>query len=165
MTKKTSGWYLLSPEDYNKVFDYLSNKYPKLFIKDEVFVFKKGVNHDIFNDTELKFSKTVIRKFLKLYTEQKKYVELHIENTPRYDLEGNEAGFVTKEDVESLAKKRQEIKKQLAAKKSKKLEQKKYNKTSKERKYNNQDSKVESVSTNNHKSKLGLNIKIGNKNE
>ena len=165
MTKKTSGWYLLSPEDYNKVFDYLSNKYPKLFIKDEVFVFKKGVNHDIFNDTELKFSKTVIRKFLKLYTEQKKYVELHIENTPRYDLEGNEAGFVTKEDVESLAKKRQEVKKQLAAKKSKKLEQKKYNKTSKERKYNNQDSKVESVSTNNHKSKLGLNIKIGNKNE
>ena len=66
---------------------------------------------------------------------------------------------------ESLAKKRQEVKKQLAAKKSKKLEQKKYNKTSKERKYNNQDSKVESVSTNNHKSKLGLNIKIGNKNE
>ena len=165
MTKKTSGWYLLSPEDYNKVFDYLSNKYPKLFIKDEVFVFKKGVNHDIFHDTELKFSKTVIRKFLKLYTEQKKYVELHIENTPRYDLEGNEAGFVTKEDVESLAKKRQEIKKQLAAKKSKKLEQKKYNKTSKESKSNNQDSKAESVSTNNHKSKLGLNIKIGNKNE
>ena len=165
MTKKTSGWYLLSPEDYNKVFDYLSNKYPKLFIKDEVFVFKKGVNHDIFHDTELKFSKTVIRKFLKLYTEQKKYVELHIENTPRYDLEGNEAGFVTKEDVESLAKKRQEIKKQLAAKKSKKLEQKKYNKTSKESKSNNQDSKPESVSTNNHKSKLGLNIKIGNKNE
>ena len=65
---------------------------------------KKGVNQDIFNDTELKFSKTVIRKFLKLYTEQKKYVELHIENTPRYDLEGNKAGLVTKEDVESLAK-------------------------------------------------------------
>jgi sRNA-binding protein len=165
MNKKTSRWYLLSPEDYNKVFDYLSKKYPKLFIKDEVFVFKKGVNQDIFNDTELKFSKTVIRKFLKLYTEQKKYVELHIENTPRYDLEGNKAGLVTKEDVESLAKKRQEIKKQLAAKKSKKLEQKKYNKTSKESKSNNQDSKPESVNTNNHKSKLGLNIKIGNKNE
>ena len=63
------------------------------------------MNHDIFNDVELKFSKTIIRKFLKLYTEQKKYVELHIENTPRYDLEGNKVGFVTKEDVESLAKK------------------------------------------------------------
>lgn len=165
MNKKTNRWYLLSPEDYNKVFDYLSKKYPKLFIKDEVFVFKKGVNQDIFHDVELKFSKTVIRKFLKLYTEQKKYLELHIENTPRYDLEGNKVGFVTKEDVESLAKKRQEIKKQLAAKKSKKLEQKKYNKTSKESKSNNQDSKPESVNTNNHKSKLGLNIKIGNKNE
>ena len=55
--------------------------------------------------------KAQCRKFLKLYTEQKKYVELHIENTPRYDLEGNKAGFVTKEDVESLAKKLQEIKK------------------------------------------------------
>ena len=64
-----------------------------------------------------------------------------------------------------LQKKRQEIKKQLDAKKSKKLEQKKYNKTSKENKSNNQDSKPELVNTNNHKSKLGLNIKIGNKNE
>ena len=165
MKKEAKNWHLLSPEDYNKVFDYLSKKYPKLFIKDEVFVLKKGVHQDIFHDTELEFSKTVIRKFLKLYTEQKKYIELHIENTSRYDLEGNEVGLITKEDVESLAKKQDEIKKQIALKKHKKLEQKKYNKTSKESKSNNQDSKPESVSANNHKSKLGLNIKIGNKNE
>jgi sRNA-binding protein len=158
-------WHLLSPENYNKVFDVLSQRYPKFFTRGKVFIFKKGIHRDIFNDEELKFSKTVIRKFFKLYTEQKKYVELHIENTPRYDLEGNKVGFVTKEDVESLAKKRQEIKKQLAAKKSKKLEQKKYNKTRKESTSNNQDSKAESVNTNNNKSKLGLNIKIGNKNE
>ena len=157
MKKEAKNWHLLSPEDYNKVFDSLSKKYPKLFIK--------GVHQDIFHDTELEFSKTVIRKFLKLYTEQKKYIELHIENTSRYDLEGNEVGLITKEDVESLAKKQDEIKKQIALKKHKKLEQKKYNKTSKESKSNNQDSKPESVNTNNHKSKLGLNIKIGNKNE
>ena len=72
---------------------------------------------------------------------------------------------MTKEDVESLAKKRQEIKKQLAAKKSKKLEQKKYTKISKESKSNTQDNKPESVNTNNHKSKIGLNIKISSKNE
>ena len=105
MKKEAKNWHLLSPEDYNKVFDYLSKKYPKLFIKDEVFVLKKGVHQDIFHDTELEFSKTVIRKFLKLYIEQKQYAALHVENTSRYDLEGNEVGLVTKEDVESLAKK------------------------------------------------------------
>ena len=165
MKKEVKNWHLLSPEDYNKVFYYLSKKYPKLFIKDKVFVFKKGVNRDIFNDTELEFSKTVIRKFLRLYSEQKKYVELHIENTSRYDLEGSEVGLITKEDVESLAKRQDEIKKQIALKKNKKLEQKKYTKISKESKSNTQDNKPESVNTNNHKSKIGLNIKISSKNE
>jgi len=165
MNKQSKNWHLLSPEDYNKVFDALSQKYPKLFIKDKVFILKKGVHRDIFNDTQLEFSKTVIRKFIKLYTEQKKYIKLHIENSPRYDLEGNESDFVTKEDIESLAKKQEEIKKQIALKKNKKLEQKKYNKANKESKSNNQDNKLESVNANNQKSKLGLNIKVENKNE
>ena len=117
MKNKNKKWYLLSPEDYDKVFDYLSAKYPKLFIKDEVFVLKKGLHQDIFNSGELEFSKTVIRKFLKLYTEQKKYRELHIENTPRYDLDGKEVDFVTKEDIAGHAKKKKEIKNQLALKK------------------------------------------------
>jgi len=134
MKKEAKNWHLLSPEDYNKVFDCLSKKYPKLFIKDEVFILKKGVHRDIFNDTELEFSKTVIRKFIKLYTEQKKYIELHIENTPRYDLEGNKGDFVTKEDVESLAKKQEEIKKQIALKKSQKLN--KRERINKESKFN-----------------------------
>ena len=73
-------------------------------MRSKVFIFKKVIHRDIFNDEELKFSKTIIRKFLRLYAEQKEYVKLHIENTVRYDLEGNEAGIVTKEDVESLAK-------------------------------------------------------------
>ncbi len=110
-------WHLLSPENYNKVFDVLSQRYPKFFIRGKVFIFKKGIHRDIFNDEELKFSKTVIRKFLRLYAEQKEYMKLHIENTARYDLEGNEAGIVTKEDVESLAKTQEEIKKQIALKK------------------------------------------------
>jgi hypothetical protein len=31
-------WHLLSPDDYTKVFDFLSTKYPKFFIKKEIFV-------------------------------------------------------------------------------------------------------------------------------
>ena len=124
MKDRAKKWHLLSPENYHKIFDSLSVKYPKLFIKDVVFLFKKGLHQDIFNGGELEFSKTIIRKFLKLYTEQAKYIKLHTENTPRYDLDGNEAGLVTKEDVAGLAKKKEEIKKQLALKKIKRSEKK-----------------------------------------
>ena len=163
-------WYLLSSENYNKVFDVLSQRYPKFFMRGKVFIFKKGIHRDIFNDEELKFSKTIIRKFLRLYAEQKEYVKLHIENTARYDLEGNEAGIVTKEDVESLAKTQEEIKTQIALKKSKKLEQKKHYKPHKESKPNNQDNKLElvdahSMNSNSDKAKLGINFEVENKNE
>ena len=163
-------WHLLSPENYNKVFDVLSQRYPKFFMRGKVFIFKKGIHRDIFNDEELKFSKTIIRKFLRLYAEQKEYIKLHIESAARYDLEGNEAGVVTKEDVESLAKTQEEIKKQIALRKSKKLEQKKHYKPNKESKPSNQDNKLElvdanAVSTKGDKAKLGINFKVENKNE
>ncbi len=90
--------------------------------------------------------------------------------TSRYDLEGIEAGIVTKEDVESLAKTQEEIKKQIALRKSKKLEQKKHYKPNKGSKPNNKDNKLElldahSVNTNGDKPKLGINFKVENKNE
>ena len=164
MRDKAKKWHLLSPEDYDKVFSTLSLKYPNLFIKDKVFVLKKGLHQDIFNSSELEFSKTVIRKFLKLYTEKAKYIELHIENTPRYDLEGKEAGLVTKEDVVGLAKKKEEIKHQFALKKKKKSVKKKFDDANKEGKPKNSSEKLEAESTNSKKPKLGLNIKVGNKN-
>ena len=165
-------WHLLSPENYNKIFDSLSQRYPKFFMRGKVFIFKKGIHRDIFNDEELKFSKTIIRKFLRLYAEQKEYIKLHIESAARYDLEGNEAGIVTKEDVESLAKTQEEIKNQIALRKSKKLEQKKYYKSNKESKPSNQDNKLELVdahsmnsNSNSDKPKLGINFEVENKNE
>ena len=164
MKDKSKKWHLLSPEDYDKVFSTLSLKYPNLFIKDKVFILKKGLHQDIFNSGELEFSKTVIRKFLKLYTEQVKYIELHIENTPRYDLEGKEAGLVTKEDIVGLAKKKEEIKKQVTLKKKKKSEKKKFADGNKEGKPKNSSKKLEAENANGKKPKLGLNIEAGNKN-
>ena len=41
MNIKQNDWHLLSPEDYNKVFDALSQKYPKLFIKGKSFNIKE----------------------------------------------------------------------------------------------------------------------------
>lgn len=164
MKDKSKKWHLLSSEAYDKVFSALSLKYPNLFIKDKVFILKKGLHQDIFNDEELKFSKTVIRKFLKLYTEKAKYIELHIENAPRYDLEGKEAGLVTKEDVVGLAKKREEIKQQFALKKKKKSEKKKFDAANKEGEPKNSSKKLEAENVNGKKPKLGLNIEVGNKN-
>ena len=164
MKDKSKKWHLLSPEAYDKVFSALSLKYPNLFIKDKVFVLKKGLHQDIFNSSELEFSKTVIRKFLKLYTEKAKYIELHIENTPRYDLEGKEAGLVTKEDMVGLAKKKEEIKQQFALKKKKKSEKKKFDGANKEGEPKNSNKKLEAENTNSKKPKLGLNIKVGNNN-
>ena len=157
-------WHLLSPENYNKVFDVLSQRYPKFFMRSKVFIFKKGIHRDIFNDEELKFSKTIIRKFLRLYAEQKEYIKLHIENTARYDLDGNEAGLVTKEDVVGLAKKKEEIKKQFALKKIKKPAKKKFDDANKEGKPKNNPGKIELENANSKKPKLGLNIEAGNKN-
>ena len=99
---------------------------------------KRGVHKDIFNGSELAFSKTVIRKFLKIYTAKKKYRELHIENTPRYDLEGNKVDIITKEDVELSKKQQEEIKKSVEAKRRKKQELKN-NKNRGENNPNNQD--------------------------
>ena len=46
--KKGKNYFLLSSEEYNKVLEALSQKYPKLFIKDRVLIFKKGIHKDIF---------------------------------------------------------------------------------------------------------------------
>ena len=162
--KKGRAYFLLTDEEYKKVFKELSDKSPKLFIKDRVLIMKKGIHRDIFNGGELEFSKTIIRKFLKLYTGQVKYIKLHTENTARYDLDGNEAGFVTKEDVVGLAKKKEEIKKQFALKKIKKAAKKKFDDANKENKPKNNSEKSEAENTNSKKPKLGLNIEAGNKN-
>ena len=153
MNIKQNDWHLLSPEDYNKVFNVLSQKYPKLFIKDKSFIFKKGIHRDIFSNGGFDFNKTVIRKFLQLCIEKKEYRELHIENTPRYDLNGNKAGIVTKEDVELYARTQEEIKKR--------IEQKQSNKLAREKnlaKISDKGVKLKSTNTNYNKPKLGLKI-------
>ena len=153
MNIKQNDWHLLSPEDYDKVFDVLSQKYPKLFMRDKSFIFKKGIHRDIFSNGGFDFNKTVVRKFLQLCIEKKEYRDLHIENTPRYDLEGNKVGIVTKEDVELYAKTQEEIKKR--------IEQKQRNKLAIEKnlaKDSDKSIKLKSTNANYSKPKLGLKI-------
>ena len=151
-------WHLLSPENYNKIFDVLSQEYPKLFIKDQVLILKKRLHRDIFNDGRSNLSRTVIRKFLTLYSRQSKYRQIHIENTVRYDLNGNKAGIVTKEDVGFIYKNTLITKKQIAHKKSKGQEQNFNDKINKENKFNNKSSTLKSINSNDNKPKLGIKV-------
>lgn len=161
MKKKTKRWHLLAPEDYNKVFEILSYKYPKLFIEGKVFIFKKQIHRDIFNDDNSNLSRTVIRKFLTLYSRQIRYRQIHIENTRRYDLKGNEAGIVTKEDVKFISQNSVRKKKQNSLKKSK--EQEKTTKNSAKYKPDNKDnqqkSQLKMIRKSSSRPKLGLNFK------
>ena len=99
------------PEEYDNAFEELSSKYPELFIKDKPKVLKIGIDKDILADSDLKMSQTQLRKFFKVYISSKGYRELHVENSPRYDLEGNEVGVVTKENIEALKRRAEETKK------------------------------------------------------
>ena len=117
--------HIMTEDAYNKVFEELSTKYPKLFIKDAPMLLKIGVFHDIVKDMQLeptnnpvidiavmtsnhgssdgaKLNKTLLRKFLQIYCSQQNYKKLHIEGAKRYDISGKEVDVVTAEQVESM---------------------------------------------------------------
>ena len=97
---------------YNKVFNELSKHYPKLFIKDKPLLLKVEIHRDIFKDYKLSVSKREVRKFLHRYVNSKTYQALHIENAARYDLLGEESGVVTKENLDLMAKRKEESQKE-----------------------------------------------------
>ena len=110
---------------YNKVFDELSKHYPKLLIKDKPLLLKVVIHRDIFKDCKLSVSKREVRKFLYCYVNSKTYQELHIENAVRYDLLGEESGVVTKENLDLMAKRKEERKKMISTEKLEKEKAKK----------------------------------------
>ena len=102
---------IISPEQYEEAYNELSSKYPKLFNKEDIKLLKVGIRRDIIANSNLTISNSQLTKFLKVYCTSNKYKELHIENAKRYDLEGNESGIVTKEQIEGLLKLKEEAKK------------------------------------------------------
>ncbi|WPX97162.1 ProQ/FinO family protein [Candidatus Bandiella euplotis] len=86
-------------EEYEEVFSMLAEKYPKLFKKNSPLLLKVGVSQDILADMGDKIDKKRLRKFFQSYCTEKRYVDLHIAGTPRYDLNGEECGIVSEEHV------------------------------------------------------------------
>ena len=108
---------IISPEKYEETYDELSSKYPKLFNKQDIKLLKVGIRKEIITNGNLTISNSQLTRFLKVYCISNKYKGLHVENAKRYDLEGNESGVVTKEQIEDLVKLREETKKKRKLKK------------------------------------------------
>ena len=131
---------IISPERYEEAYNKLSSKYPKLFNKQEVKLLKTGIRKEIIADGNLKITKSQLAKFLKVYCTSSKYKELHVENAKRYDLEGNEAGVVMKEQIEGLVKLREETRKK------RELKKQRYEKLAKKQEEKNNSAKVKNKS-------------------
>lgn len=92
-------------------YDWLVNTFPAAFTfkRYEKKPLKIGIIKDIIDYLEKNpttdTSKTKVRLALVTYTRQKNYIMTLTENATRIDLDGNDAGIVTKEEAESAIKK------------------------------------------------------------
>lgn len=87
-------------KEYNQMFNVLSAKYPKLFIKNSPKLLQINIHKDILNDNTFKISSMKLRKFLHRYVRQKKYMALYEEHASRYDLQGNKVAVISIQDIE-----------------------------------------------------------------
>ncbi len=85
--------------EYRIILNFLIRKFPLVFGWKNVVVLKVGILNDIL-EHDIGISRNKLNNFLQAYCNKRLYRELHVEGTARYDLNGNEAGVVTKEHVE-----------------------------------------------------------------
>ena len=91
---------LLTPEEYLVILKHLQTTYPKCFpAKTTPLPLAVGIHKQLLASEELPFAKVKIRRFLKRYTGSKKYRQNLIIGNPRVDLQGNQIGMVTEEEV------------------------------------------------------------------
>lgn len=106
---------LLTPEEYLVILKHLQTTYPKCFpAKTTPLPLAVGIHKQLLASEELPFAKVKIRRFLKRYTTSKEYQRNLIIGSPRVDLQGNQIGLVTEEEVnraKSREIKREKLKK------------------------------------------------------
>ena len=91
---------LLTPEEYLVILKHLQTTYPKCFpAKTTPLPLAVGIHKQLLASEELPFAKVKIRRFLKRYTTSKEYRRNLIIGSPRVDLQGNQIGMVTEEEV------------------------------------------------------------------
>lgn len=108
-----------------EVIDYLIEKLPNCFFKENAKPLKIGILNDLVEalKEENKYSKTAIRHGIQLYTKSWDYLGSCVEGATRIDINGNEAGTVSAEHA-AYAKKTMEDSKKASEKKQKEKAQK-----------------------------------------
>lgn len=87
----------IQPERFIKILKYLSVEFPKVFSLTGVKLLKHKIHLDLRQKTNLSHSD--ISRFLQKYINSPLYIKARKKNAKRYDLDGNECGFVTSEDI------------------------------------------------------------------
>ena len=82
----------------------LQETYPQTFPIDSYLILKRGIDLDICKDDKININRTKLRKFLKIYTFNLNYQQVHVIGAKRYDLAGEVVGEVIKERIVSLKK-------------------------------------------------------------
>ena len=95
----TQAKILLTPEEYSAILKYLQKTYPKCFAPINPLPLAVGIHKQLLVSEGLPFAKVKIRRFLKRYTTSKEYRRNLIIGSPRVDLQGNQIGLVTEEEV------------------------------------------------------------------
>lgn len=95
---------LLTPEEYLVILEYLQKNYPKCFSARNThpLPLALGIHKQLLVNEGLPFAKVKIRRFLKRYTRSKEYRKNLIIGSPRVDLQGNQIGVVTEEEVDRV---------------------------------------------------------------
>jgi hypothetical protein len=101
-----SGRQLLSREQFKETLSYLREQYPNCFTQPPKLL-ALGIHHELMEaeekkggrDDASKLSRTMIRKFLQIYTRLGSYRALHQAGAERVDLFGAISGKVTAEEV------------------------------------------------------------------
>jgi sRNA-binding protein len=91
----------------------LQVNYPKDFPANEIKLLKVAIHSDIKKEAKLEVSNKEVSRFFYWYCNTKDYVALHLENAPRYDLQGEKMGLVTSEQIEAKNKEIAKIKERI----------------------------------------------------
>ena len=95
----TQAMILLTLEEYSAILKHLQKTYPKCFAPINPLPLAVGIHKQLLVSEGLPFAKVKIRRFLKRYTTSKEYRRNLIIGSPRVDLQGNQIGLVTEEEV------------------------------------------------------------------
>jgi predicted transposase/invertase (TIGR01784 family) len=92
---------LLTSKEYLVILKSLQTTYPKCFTVSNTppIPLALGIHKQLLTSEGVPYAKVQIRRFLKRYTRSKKYRQNLIIGNPRVDLQGNQIGVVTEEEV------------------------------------------------------------------